>query len=328
VNWNGIKYFIHVAEVGNVSIAANDLGIVQPALSRHISRLEEEVGAKLFQRLPRGMQLTDEGRMFLERCRRIMREFMQAKEELSAGREAPHGHVTFGIPGTLTQTLVPRLLERLRTRYPHVFVRIVEGSSLHLQERLIAGRVHATILSNPTNVFGVHLTPMVAEQLVVVTSTRSAQPRRYFSLNELVQLPLIVSEVMREMVDVQIRVAGKKLTVEYEVDSVEAIRSILLSSSGATILPLSTLRAEVEAGKLIVYPISDINIHRTLTMAHRTGELPPAVKAVIEVAQAEIGDLAAQGAFTILPASALPSEPAPQHPKASKRASAKAAAEA
>jgi LysR family nitrogen assimilation transcriptional regulator len=303
VNWNGIKYFVHVSEVGNVSAAATELGIVQPALSRHIRRLEDEVGAKLFHRLPRGMQLTDEGRLFLERARRMMREFTLAKAELSGGRDMPRGQVNFGVPGTLTQTLVPRLLDRLRTRYPNVFVHVVEGASQPLQERLISGRLHATILSNPTSLSGVHITPMVAEQLVMVTSARFAQPRRYCTLNELVQMPLIVSVGMRELVDQQIRAEGKKLTVEYEVDSVEAIRSILLSGSHTTILPMSTLRAEVEAGSVTVLPISDTNIHRTLAMAHRTGDLPPAVKAVIDVAQTEISDLAAQGAFTILPES-------------------------
>ncbi len=57
MNWNGIKYFIHVADVGSVSVATSELGIVQPALSRHIRRPEEEVGAKLFHRLPRGMHI-------------------------------------------------------------------------------------------------------------------------------------------------------------------------------------------------------------------------------------------------------------------------------
>ena len=192
------------------------------------------------------MQLTDEGRLFLERARRMMRELVLAKAELSAGREMPRGQVNFGVPGTLTQTLVPRLLDRLRTRYPNVFLHVVEGASQPLQERLISGRLHATILSNPTSLSGVHITPMVAEQLVMVTSARIAQPRRYCTLNELAQMPLIVSVAMRELVDQQIQAAGKKLNVEYEVDSVEAIRSILLSGShygrSAARVPLSCFR--------------------------------------------------------------------------------------
>jgi LysR family transcriptional regulator, nitrogen assimilation regulatory protein len=299
VNWNGIKYFIHVAEVGNISVAASELGIVQPALSRHIRRLEEEVGAKLFDRLPRGMQLTDEGRLVLERCRRMVREFALAKEDVSSAREAPRGQVSFGIPGTLSRTLVPQLLNRLRTRYPNVFIRIVEGASQALQERLMAGRLHAAILSNPTSVHGMQITPLVAEQLVVVMPAGQNQLRRYFTLTELVQTPLIISVGMRDMVNQQIRAAGKRLAVESEVDSVEAIRSVLLSGTGTTILPVCTLRAEVEAGLVETFPVSDTNIHRTLTIAHRTADLSSAIKAVIEIAQSEVGELSARGAFTI-----------------------------
>jgi LysR family nitrogen assimilation transcriptional regulator len=314
VNWNGIKYFVHVAEVGNISVAASELGIVQPALSRHIRRLEEEIGAKLFDRLPRGMQLTDEGRLVLERCRRMVREFTLAKEDVSSAREAPRGQVSFGIPGTLTQTLVPQLLSRLRTRYPNVFIRVVEGASQALQERLMTGHLHAAILSNPTSVNGMQITPLVAEQLVVVMPAGQNQLRRFFTLIELVQTPLIISVGMRDMVNQQIRTVGKRLKVEFEVDSVEAIRSVLLSGTGTTILPLCTLRAEVEAGLIETFPVSDINIHRTLAIAHRTGDLSPAIKAVIEIAQSEVSELAARGAFTILPESASKRDPARRSP--------------
>lgn len=310
MDWKSIKYFVHVADVGSITVAAADLGIVQPALSRHIRRLEQEARVELFQRLPRGVQLTEAGRMFLERCRRIMREMALAQEELTLSREVPGGHVTFGIPGTLTQTLVPRLVERIRRHFPKVVLRVVEGTTPVLHEALLAGRLQAAILNNPTPGGGLAIMPLISESMVVFSPPQPAPARRFYTLNEITRTPVIVSAGIRAMVDDQIRPRGKRLDVEYEIDSVEAIRRILLRGMGITVLPVSTLRDDVEEGRIAAFPIADINIHRVLAIVHLANDLPPSVQAVIRVAQSEMLDLAARGVFATIPAARM--EPARQ----------------
>lgn len=81
-----IRYFVAVAEEGNVNRAANQLRVAQPAVSRQIRALEDELGAQLFVRTPRGMQLSDSGRVFLEHARAIVDSVERASRALQKSR--------------------------------------------------------------------------------------------------------------------------------------------------------------------------------------------------------------------------------------------------
>jgi DNA-binding transcriptional LysR family regulator len=80
-----IEYFVAVAEEGHMGRAARTLRIAQPAVSRQIKRLEDELGADLFQRTPRGMILSDEGQVFLQHARAVLRELRVARDAVRKG---------------------------------------------------------------------------------------------------------------------------------------------------------------------------------------------------------------------------------------------------
>src|SRR6476469_8045905 len=84
-----IKFFVAVADSGSITRAAQQLGLVQPALTRQINKLEQEFGVRLFTRQPRGVQLTAAGRDFLEHCRRITDEVERARHEISSQGKEP-----------------------------------------------------------------------------------------------------------------------------------------------------------------------------------------------------------------------------------------------
>lgn len=89
-----IRYFVAVAEEGNVGRAARRLRIAQPPVSRHIRALEEEIGAPLFRRTPRGMTLLPSGQVFLDRARSILAAIDQAVDAARAESEASPGRTT------------------------------------------------------------------------------------------------------------------------------------------------------------------------------------------------------------------------------------------
>jgi LysR family nitrogen assimilation transcriptional regulator len=296
-----IRYFVHVAEVGSITVAARDLRIAQPALTRRIQRLEDESGSQLLLRLPRGVQLTAVGREFLEHCRRILREIALAEESLAASRSRPGGHVALGVPGTLIALIVPRLIDRMRDRTPKLTLSVTEGTTPFLYENLLAGRSDLAILNNPPSTRAIRLLPLTSEALVVVAPTRSAGSRRSYTLNELVRTPVIVTKGIRAMVDEQIRAHGKRLTVDFEISSPEAIRRLLLQGIGPTIVPVSTFRDDIWAGRLAAFPMEDVNLHRMLALGHVAEGATPPVQAVARIVRADILDLASQGIFNSIP---------------------------
>jgi LysR family transcriptional regulator, nitrogen assimilation regulatory protein len=296
-----IRYFVHVAEVGSITIAARDLRIAQPALTRRIQRLEDDSGAQLLLRLPRGVQLTAVGREFLEHCRRILREVALAEDSLAVNRSRPGGHVALGIPGTLTALIVPRLIERMRDRSPKLTLSVTEGTTPYLYDNLLAGRSDLAILNNPQSSRAIRLLPLTSETLVVVAPAQTGHTRRFFTLNELACTPVIVTKGIRAMVDEQIRAHGKRLIVDFEISSPEAIRRLLLQGIGPTIVPVSTFRDDIWAGRLAAFPMEDVNLHRMLSLCHVAEGATPAVQAVARIIQADILDLTSQGVFNSIP---------------------------
>ena len=85
VELRSIQYFVQVADEGSITRAADKLGVAQPALTRHLKRLEAELGTQLLMRLPRGVRLTTSGREFLEHARRITFDVARARTQVQGG---------------------------------------------------------------------------------------------------------------------------------------------------------------------------------------------------------------------------------------------------
>src|SRR5205085_10272385 len=88
-----IEYFVRIADEGSITGAAEKLGVAQPALTRRIKLLEEELGAQLLTRLPRGVRLTSAGRDFLEHARKVMVEVSRARDQVRGDARAVRGRV-------------------------------------------------------------------------------------------------------------------------------------------------------------------------------------------------------------------------------------------
>ena len=124
-----LRYFVAIADAGHVTRAAAALGIGQPPLSQQIQALERELGLALFERLPRGVRLTEAGRAFAEDARRILREVEQAGERARRVARGEVGRIRVGMINSAPfHPLIPRLIREFRRRYPNV--------ALTLEERL------------------------------------------------------------------------------------------------------------------------------------------------------------------------------------------------
>jgi LysR family nitrogen assimilation transcriptional regulator len=297
-----IKSFIWAADLGSITRAAQELGIVQPALSRQVQRIEVELGATLFTRVARGIQLTAAGRQFLEHARRILREAEHAKSELKARPAAIEGTVTLGLSPTLAPIVAPGCLEHVRRSLPGVTLKVVEAFSPLLFDRLIAGQVDVALLTNPPRTTMLRLAPLLTEPVVVVASPGMRGIRQFYTLQELCQEPLIVTSGIRAVVEEQLRRLGKRLRLAAEVDSVEAIRRMLLRGEGITVMPVSTYRDDVDAGRLDAFHIADASLHRLLVIASPlAGRDTGAIRQVVEIVSEQVNALAEEGAFRLSP---------------------------
>ncbi len=122
--------------------------------------------------------------------------------------------------------------------------------------------------------------------------------RHAFSLAELCATPFIITVGLRTLVEQQLAAFGVALRVEAEVDSVEAIRRLLISGIGMTIMPVSAFHDEIRTGQLAAYPIEDANLHRILILARPVAEArPAAIEEIEHIVRGEMASLVQAGTF-------------------------------
>lgn len=309
-----IRYFVQIADLGSITRAADHLGIAQPALSRHVKSIEEELATELLVRLPRGVRLTAAGRQFLEHCRRILRELARVKDELKGGGELPSGRVVLGLSPTIGPLFLPGIVDRVRRDCPQISLKIVEGFSIQLFDALIAGRADVAVLTNPVASRTIKWTPLVSEPIVVLSAPVARAVRKFFTLPELSRTPVISTEAIRSIVDDQVSRYGARLNVESEIDAVEGIRRLLLRGIGTAVMPVSTFHDDIEAGRIAAFQIADANVHRMLALAQPVERhTSAAVESVSQLIVSEVNALIDAGRFS------LPNVPAGTPPAGSRR---------
>lgn len=143
-----LRVFLEVARHGSFTVAARALGWTQSAVSRQISSLEGALGgAPLFDRLPRGVGLTEAGRVLVPHAEAVVEALHEAGRELAALREGAGGRVRFGAFPTADSALVPRALAAFRDRHPGAHLSREEGLTPRLLERLTSGHLDLAIVS-------------------------------------------------------------------------------------------------------------------------------------------------------------------------------------
>jgi LysR family hydrogen peroxide-inducible transcriptional activator len=188
-----LRYFCAVAETGNFSRAAEQSHISQPSLSQQILKLEEELGARLFDRLGRSVRLTELGKTFLPRARAVLRELEAAKGDVVERKEFVGGPVTVGVIPTIGPYFLPRILSSFSLKFPQVRLTIVEEITPVLLDRLRAGAIDVAILALPIRGHEFETSPLLTERLFAALPKRHRlAKRKALSLKDLRSEPFLL----------------------------------------------------------------------------------------------------------------------------------------
>ena len=146
MNVRSLRYFLKIAEYGSITRAAAELHLTQPALTRHIVMLEDELLVKLLMRYGRGVRLTDAGRLLNERAGAIIAEIEDLSDELAARETQPQGELSVGMPYAWSRLAV-EIISRFRTLHPDVHIRLIVDSSETLEAMLKSHYIDAAVLT-------------------------------------------------------------------------------------------------------------------------------------------------------------------------------------
>lgn len=147
-----LRYFLMVVQQEGIHKAAEALHITQPTLSRQMSQLEEEVGAKLFARGPRKITLTDEGRLLYRRAQEIVDLEERCRQEIVEQNSLTEGHIVLGCAEMSAMKTIARLIASFGTLYPNITFDVITGAGDFIHDQLEKGLVDIGVAIEPIDV--------------------------------------------------------------------------------------------------------------------------------------------------------------------------------
>jgi len=246
MNLRQIDYAVAVAEEGSFTRAAERCHTVQSALSHQISRLEEQLGARLFERTSRRVALTPAGRAFLAHARPVLEAARRLEDEMAAATGEIRGTLTLGTISTLTVVDLPAILAEFHRRHPQVDIRLHTGMSDRLLEELRLQETDAAFIGvwPGEPVAGVDARLLSEEPLVALLHPdHPLAARKRLTLAELARQTLVDYQAgtgPRQQTDAAFQAAAIERRVTVEVNHVEWLEALVRQNVGIALVPLAT----------------------------------------------------------------------------------------
>lgn len=182
LDFNKLNYLIAIAELQSFSKAAQKCFVSQPALTRCVKNIEEELGVKLFDRTCSPIKLTYAGEHYISAMREILQLKVKLDQEMEDIAARKRNRLALGIPSTRSATWLPRILPAFNRECPNVDIQLIEGNSLTLEQLLSKGTIDFYVMgTDPVLTKGLKLTPIFQEEMMLVIS-RQAEVLRHLQL--------------------------------------------------------------------------------------------------------------------------------------------------
>ncbi|TAM60176.1 LysR family transcriptional regulator [bacterium] len=282
-----LRYFVAVAEERHFGRAAERLNMAQPPLSQQIRKLEHELGAALFRRDRRPIDLTEAGKVFLEEARLTLAQADRAMESARRATRGLIGRITVGTVASATYDVLQRVLHAYRERFPDVRLTVRELSS---PEQLIAleqRQIHIGFLRPPVTGEKLRVAIVAREPFVIALPAdhRLARKKRVslraLERESLVLFPRREAPGFRDQIIDICRASGFEPSLVQEANQTDTMISLVAAGLGVTLMPASIQRLNL-AG--VVYrPIAEQTPPAELYAAWRTDEASTALLALTEV---------------------------------------------
>lgn len=274
-----LRAFLKVADTGSITRAAESLDIAQASLSQQILRLESELGFELLRRSPRGVSLTEAGRVFQEHARQILRSTEQAVEDGRRFKSEPRGEVILALPYSINKVAAVPLVETFLSHAPTLRVRLVEALTGQIRGWLDGGKIDLGLLHELGPLRNLTSRRLAREELYLVGPAGrfgDLQTMPDVPLRDIAELPLVLPGLphgLRQVIDQEAAQAGVALNVRAEVDAMWVIANLVANGVGCSILPLPAAQDAVAAGQVSVARLGGGAIRRTLCLTRNSAEL-------------------------------------------------------
>ena len=268
------RSLIAVAETKNFTKAASMLSLTQPAISHHISQLEEELGVSLFIRKKSGLELTPEGEIAVRYARRMNVLYNKLRKDLLDIENQP-AKLCIGITHTAESNLTAEILARCSSETSGLSIMIVTDTINNLYARLENYELDLAIVEGTGSPQAFSSLVLNTDFLVCVMSAdNSLASKAMITLSELKSEPLILrlpSSATRMQFDAELRAMNDSpdnYNIIIEVDNIATIKDLVRKNLGISVLPQSACLKELRKGNLVALPIENLSMARETRLVY------------------------------------------------------------
>lgn len=286
MNLNHLRVFASVAEHGSLTRAARELNVSQPAISKQLGDLEEDLGTQLVDRLPRGVRLTEAGEVLLTHAQRILQAERAAQQDLRDLRGLGRGKLSVGASTTVGSYLVPSLMGELHRQHPGVQLDLTIANTAAVQSAVLENRCDVGLIEGFVSSDLLAVETLIADDMIgIAAPSHPALQKTPLRAAALSELPLLMREQgsgSREVVEAALRKRALEVTPVMSLGSTEAIKSAVIHGLGIAFVSRLTVDHELQTKRLVELTFSDLQIRRDLYLVALKGKRhSPAASAFI-----------------------------------------------
>ncbi|HTC78717.1 MAG TPA: LysR family transcriptional regulator [Terriglobales bacterium] len=288
MDFDQLNTFLEVARLSSFSKAAETCFRTQPAISSQIRALEEEVGAKLFDRSGGKVSLTQPGKAFQKYAEQQMEARKQMIAALAEMEKVPRGELVVGANEGTCLHILPEVFAEFKKQYPGVAVSIRRSERAKVLENIIDNSVDFGVISIPVSDNRLTVVTVHRDELLLIAPAGHPLARmKSASIAEAAKFPLLLPKVgrTRDALEELFHERGLKPNISMELDSSELLKRFVAADVGVGFIARSNVVEDVKAGVLAAVPIKDAQIRRDLALVFRKDKaLSRAALAFIDIA--------------------------------------------
>ncbi len=255
-----LRYFREVARCGSVRLAARRLFVASSAVNRQVLKIEDELGVRLFERTPSGMELTTAGELLVEHIDRVLTDHDRTVAEIKAVAGGGHRPITLVGQESVISRFLPPALVALHADFPEVVTAFKAASGRELSHLLAQGAADVALAFDADIVPGIEC--IASTQLpvgAVVSRDHPFAVRESVSLEECVDYPIVLPDQtwpLRDLIDRAMAAANVRPNILTSSNSLEFLRIMLDQQFGIGFQTVVGIEAKVDAGELVLVPLA------------------------------------------------------------------------
>lgn len=300
-----LSAFSEVVRQGGFSRAGATLHLSQPAVSKAVKALEEELGVNLLVRKGRKVELTDAGRVVFDRAQTVLSTLHTIEEEVAEVGALKRGRVRVGVPPMVGGVFFPPVLAEFRSAYPGVALELREVGARRVEAMLLDGEIEVGATVLPTDTGSFEVVPLMQDVLRAVVHPRSPHARRKsIALRDLERTPFVLYRAdfaLHVHILDACRRAGFAPQVAAESAQWDFMAEMVAADMGVALLPQAICR-RLDRSQVRILPLADPPLRWDLALIwRRERHLPPAARAFVEVVRRRARGRGGPGAAPRLP---------------------------